>query len=177
VILRRSLARVIDEFVVTAAMLPWVLLAGVFLGLGEAASEEDRREIAVLATGIIAGGVAIGGCYEGVTTMKGGGVGKRLAGLRVASINRTALTARKAFSRWVLLVGPTPLVWLSLGIGGTGSDYRGAVRGLIAISLVWRLTIAVSVLATTGRGGFHDQVLGSRVYREMAGTPATKTAM
>lgn len=160
------IARIIDDAVVCLLMAPWLVVAAVLSGLGQIASDSGRREIAVAATVIIGAGVVSGACYEVWTSVIQGGVGKRAMGLRVVTAGRDMpMLVRSAAARWLLLVGPAPLVWLSLGVGGTSSDHRGLVRSLLVATLAWRTAIGFSVLATAGRGGLHDRIVHSRVVR------------
>jgi uncharacterized RDD family membrane protein YckC len=168
---RRSLARVVDELVIALIMAPWIMLAAIGLGLSSIAGEESDLDTVILAATIIAVGVGLGGLYEVCASRNSRGIGKLLVGLRVTKADHTRLSAREGLARWILLVGPTPLLWLSLAIDGTSSEeYRGLVRGVLAVSLVWRAVIAVSVFATAGRGGVHDRLTGSHVFRARGGS-------
>jgi hypothetical protein len=146
------IARIIDEVVIGLLMVPWLLVAAVVAGLGQIAYDSARYEVTVAATAIIGAGVAAGASYEVWTSLIAVGVGKWAAGVRVAAADRpTPLQVREALARWLLLVGPTPLAWLTLGAGGTGSDdHRSLVNRLLVVTLVWRTTVGLSVLAKSG---------------------------
>jgi len=164
---RRLIARIVDEIVIGLLMVPWLLAAAAVGGLGQIAADGERHEVTVTVTAIIGAGVVVGASYEVWTLLITGGVGKWAAGLRVVAADRpTPLRARQALARWLLLVGPTPLAWLTLGADGTGSeDHRALVKSLLVLTLLWRTTIGLSVLASAGRGGLHDRIARSRVVR------------
>lgn len=103
--------------------------------------------------------------YEITFTRGGATIGKSITGLQVLDADRPRrLSWRQSFIRWLLVAGVQPLIWLSLLLGGDESTQaRILIAAALGASLLWRATLGLSILASSGTSSIHDRAARSTV--------------
>lgn len=162
---RRVAARAVDELLMLAVQCAAVFGAAFIVGISQLGDDSVDRDAAVLAAAVVISGWLACVVYEIGCTRGGVSLGKATFHLRVldASTGRRP-TGTQAFVRWLLVVGVQPLIWLVGPLGAQESpEARATIVVVLAVSLLWRAALAVSVLATGGRGGVHDRLAHTQV--------------
>jgi len=160
---RRVLARVIDEAVIGFLMSPLLFFAALIAGLSHIAADRDQAGATSRMVVIVVVFAAV--LYEVLTTRAGGGLGKKLCGLRVVdSTSGGGLSWRQSVLRG-LLVSVQLEFWLWLSLGGSES-LPGRVQfwGVAALCLAWRFALVISI-ERDGTDGVHDRLVHSCVVR------------
>jgi hypothetical protein len=66
--------------------------------------------------------------------------------------------------RWALVNGPQPLVWCAVGVAlADSAAVRLVCAALVAVSLLWRGSLAVGAWRGDGTIAVHDRLVGSKV--------------
>lgn len=161
----RIVARMVDDAVVLACQFPLVVAAALFSSLSTVAEPGREDDADRLAVTLLVTAWVIGVAYEVVSTRIGGGIGTRLCGLRVVSGTGRAPAWRRSVLRWLLVSSTLPLVWLWLMRGASGLWDTVAIAG-VALCVVVRLVLFVSLVVSGGSDGVHDRLAGTRVISE-----------
>jgi uncharacterized RDD family membrane protein YckC len=176
----RLVARAIDETVVVAIQVAFVVPAVFLTSMNQLSSDNGREEIAVVSFCLVFAGWFVSGFYEVASTHLGGSPGKRIMGLRVLAADpdepdgndstRTGtagtLTVGRSVGRALLVSGAQPLLWCVIGLPGDEVEPGHIVlMVLIAGTVLWRGLLALSVVRSGGRSSIHDRMVGSRVVQ------------